>query len=163
MQINNRKLFTLISLICIATIGYIFYAQYFQNQAPCPLCIAQRVILTIIGIFAIIGALINARGIIRRIIALINTGFAIFGIKTAYHHIWLQNLPIDQQPLSCGMPLEVMYKKLPLDGFIKYILAGDGECAKISWTIFGVSAPMMSLILFSCLGIISLWMIFRRN
>ena len=163
MQFKNRTIFALISLICICTIAYAFYAQYYQNQQPCPLCIAQRVIIAIIGIVAILGFLTNGNWWLSRIIALINTGFAIFGIKTAYHHVWLQNLPLDQQPLSCGMPLEIMYKRLPLDGFLKYILAGDGECAKISWKIFGISAPMASLILFIILGLLSFYVVIKRN
>ena len=163
MNIKNRSILLLISVICILTIAYALYAEYFQGQEPCPLCIAQRVIVIIIGIIAIIGFLINSTGVIVRIIALINTGFAIFGIKVAYHHIWLQNLPEDQQPLSCGMPLGMLYDKLPLDGFLKYVLAGDGECAKISWKILGMSAPMASLALFIILGLMSLYMVFRRN
>ena len=163
MQFKNRTIFAFISLICICTIAYAFYVQYYQNQQPCPLCIAQRVIVFMVGVVAILGFLINPKSWIVRIIALINTGFAIFGIKVAYHHVWLQNLPVDQQPLSCGMPLEIMYKRLPLDGFLKYVLAGDGECAIVSWKILGISAPMASLILFIILSLLSLYMLIRRN
>ena len=163
MQFKNRSIFLLIILICIGTLAYIFYAQYYQGQSPCPLCIAQRVIVAIICVIAILGFMLSSKGMIVRIIALINTGFAIFGVKVAYQHVWLQGLPADQQPLSCGMPLEIMYKRLPLDGFLKYILAGDGECAKVSWKILGVSAPTASLMLFSILGLMSLWVVLRRH
>lgn len=162
-MISKRILLVLIFLLCICSISYALFAEYHNFIKPCPLCIAQRIIIAIIGIFALLFALHNPQNILMRIYGLIITGISAFGIKVAAHHLWLMNLPPDQQPLSCGMPLEVLYKKLPLNNFIGYILKGDGECGKVNWTILGMSGPAAVIVLLSVCIIISLYIIFAEQ
>ena len=159
---SKQNLFIIIAVLSLASLGYAFYAQYFQNVEPCPLCIAQRVIIGIIAILSILFAIHNPKNFLMRIYGLIVGGFAIFGIKVAAHQLWLMNLPADKQPLSCGMPLEVLYQKIPLHSFIQYILKGDGECGKVNWTIFGMSAPTAVLVLCGIITLISLYIIFTK-
>ena len=159
----KKKILILIFLMCVGALAFALYAQYFQFVDPCPLCIAQRFIISIIGIFALLFAIHNPKNFLMRIYGVFIAGFSIFGIKVASRHVWLTHLPPEQQPVSCGMPLEVLYKKLPLNNFIGYILKGDGECGKVTWTIFNISAPAAVIVFLSIIALLSLYIIFAKN
>ena len=160
---NNRTIFFVITFLCVLSLAFAYYAQYFQNFEPCPLCIAQRVILAVIGVLALLYGIHNPKNLLGRVYGLVLFIISAFGIKTAAHHQWLMNLPPEQQPLSCGMPLDVLYKKVPLDSFLHTILQGDAECGKISWMIFGVTPPIAVIILCGFIALLSLVVIFRKS
>ena len=162
--IQRRMLYGLIFLLCFSALGYAMYSQYFNHVEPCPLCIAQRIIYLAIAIPALIGFIHKPSSLANLIYAIIILAIAIFGIKTAAHHIWLQNLPPEDWPASCGMPLDVLYQKIPLTGFIHTILSGSTECAMVNWRIFGISGTILSLTgyILSALGAIAL-LIPRKN
>lgn len=150
----------LIFIICILALAYAYYSQYYLGAIPCPLCIAERVIVALIGILALIFGLSGQAGIINKFLSLILGALSVFGIKTAAHHLYLMNLPPEQQPLSCGMPLEVLYQKLPLSGFLHYILKGDAECGRVNWLVFGMRGPTAMIVLCSVILLILLYNMF---
>ena len=160
---TKRLLFILIAILCILSLGYAYFVQYYNHIEPCPLCIAERVIIGIVVILALMFALFTAKGFVARISGLVIGAWAGFGIKTAMHHLWLMNLPPDKQPQSCGMPLEILYKRIPLNNFISYILKGDGECGKVTWTILGMSAPTALIVFYSVIALISIYIIFAGD
>jgi disulfide bond formation protein DsbB len=51
---------------------------------------------------------------------------------------------------------------LPLQDVIEKVLRGDGECAKINWTLVGLSMPEWVLIALLSLALGALWLNFRR-
>lgn len=159
-MLKINKVFIFIFIVCLLSLAYAYYSQYYNNAEPCPLCIAQRVIITIIGLLALIFSLGNLTGVINKIYSLVIAGFALFGIKIAMHHINLMNLPPDQQPLSCGMPLSVLYDKLPLTGFLQYVLKGDAECGKVNWLVFGMRGPTSVVVLCSIILLLVIYNMF---
>ncbi len=162
-MLKSRNIYLWILLICTCAVGYSLYAQYQLGFHPCPLCIAQRVIIILIGMVALISYWINPKSVGCRIIGVIITIIAGFAIKVALHHMWLMDLPKYQQPQSCGMPLSVLYDKLSTISFLKTILNGDAECALVHWKIFGfISPPAGVIIIASIIIYLSLYLIFRR-
>lgn len=144
-QISTKTTLALIALFCASSLGYAVYAQLYNGAEPCPLCIAQRVVYALIFVVAVIGLINNCKKsgnlFYGLLIALIGAG----GTLIAHHHVWLQSLPPELWPASCGMPLEVMFKQMPLTGFLKTVLTGTAECAAIDWKVFGVSGPFVSM------------------
>jgi disulfide bond formation protein DsbB len=163
LKFSNRQIFSSITILCTLSLGYAYYAQLHWGQQPCPLCIAQRVIIAVIGLLALVFALHNPKTWLVRIYGAIIAGFALFGAKVAAHHVWLMNLPADQQPMACGMPLGMLYQRLPLNNFVQLLLQGDAECGRVSWKILGISAPMAVILLCSMIVAMSLAIIFVRN
>ena len=70
-------------------------------------------------------------------------------------HVWLQSLPPDQVP-ACGPGLEYLLDVFGLAGGLAMVFQGSGECAEISWSLFGLSMPAWVLICFATLGIAGL-------
>lgn len=154
---HTNKVFLLIFLLCGSSILYSFYAQYHLKVVPCPLCITQRIIIIAICSLSLIFAIIKANGLITKIFNFIIAMLTVFGIGVALKHLWLINLPPEKQPLSCGIPLEVIYNKVPLSNFLQYILQGDAECAKIDWIVLGMKAPMAVVVLCSIILILTIY------
>jgi disulfide bond formation protein DsbB len=84
------------------------------------------------------------------------------GIAIASRHVWLQHLPPDRVP-ACGPDLSFMMKNFPLGDTLRHVFTGSGECAKVDWTMFGLSMPEWSLLWFAVLPGWALWSAFRRN
>lgn len=159
---SPRLVFSLILIFCLAVLGYALYAQHYQGVDPCPLCIAQRVVYATIGVSALIALINNCKTWGNSIYALIILLVAGAGAKIAHHHVWLQSLPKDQWPASCGMPLNVLFKQIPLTGFIKTVLSGTAECALVNWKIFGFSGPLVSMYGFILLAVAGAYLILQR-
>lgn len=142
---TSRLVFILITLFSFSSVAYAIYVQIHENIDPCPLCIVQRVIYTAVGLVALIAAITNCQKNGRIVFALLTLVISSGGIYIAHHHSWLQGLPLDQLPMSCGMPMSVMFKNMPLTGFLHTILSGTAECAMMHWQIFGINAPKVSM------------------
>ncbi len=160
---NNRTIYFVIAILATMSLAYAFYAEFYQHIEPCPLCIAQRVIIGVIGILAFVYAIHNPQNFINKIYGIILIALSAFGIKTAAHHQWLMSLPPEQQPLSCGMPLEVLFKKVPFNNFLDTVLKGDAECGKVTWLIFGITPPIAVITLCSSIILLCLIVLFRKQ
>lgn len=162
-SLSRRLIFSLIFIFATSAVAFALYAQFYQNAEPCPLCIAQRVFYTLIAFFALCAAFNNCKTWGNCIYAIIILAIALFGAKIAHHHVWLQSLPPEQWPASCGMPLEILYKKIPLSGFIKTVLTGTAECAAVDWKVLGISGPLVSMYGYILIALMAIYTLMPRK
>ena len=64
---------------------------------------------------------------------------------------------------ACGASLDYMLEVFPLTDVIRKVLTGSGECAKVSWTLLGLSMPGWVLIAALGLGAFGGWVNFPRR
>ncbi len=138
-------------LAAVSAAGLMLAALYFQHVQglePCPLCVAQRLFVIFIGLLGLVGFLHNPASERTRRIYL-GAGLVVLagGIVTAGRHVWLQNLPPDQVP-ECGPGLNYILDNFPLHDALSLIFKGSGECAKVDWTLLGLSMPGWLLLIF---------------
>ncbi len=157
-----RCIFSLILVSCGSAVGCSLYAQFIHHLSLCPLCIVQRIVYAGLGILALIALVSYKHKIATTLLSLIMISLALFGIKIAYHHVWLQSLPPEQWPASCGMPLSILYTKIPLSGFIHNVLSGTAECAAVNWQIFGINGPTLSLIGYILILLITIYFVISQ-
>lgn len=162
-KFNPQLLMFLVFLVCAIGIGYALYSQIIDGAEPCPLCIAQRIAYFLIGIIALIGAIHGPKKCGNYIYGFLITLLSGAGVAMAHHHVYLQSLPPEQWPMSCGMPLEILFKQMPLTGFIHTVLSGTAECAMIDWTILGISGPKVSMYGFILLTIAGLYILIQQT
>lgn len=148
---NYRVLNLLGALGCAAgLLMAIFYFQKVLGLEPCPMCIFQRVAMLAAGILFLLAALHGPRGGGRwgyTALILLASGIGAF---IAARHTWLQKLPEDQRP-ACGPTLDYLIDMMPLRDVVETVIRGDGNCAKIDWTLFGQSLPAWTFVVFVCL------------
>ena len=153
-----------VGLVLLAIVSMLFarvYLQGFLGLDACPLCMTQRAFVVAWGVIALVAALHNSQGLGSRIYATLCGIAAWGGAAVAARHVWLQNLPEDLVP-ACGPSLDYMLENLPFEDTLSTVLAGDGNCAQVSWSLLGFSIPEQTLIIFCITIVVCLWQAVRR-
>lgn len=146
---------------CMAMLAGAFWLQFKQNLEPCPLCIFQRLVFFALLVWWGVGSI---HPTLRRGDVLYYSGsalLALLGGGLATRHIWLQHLPAAEVP-ACGPGLDFMLEALPLWDIVRQVLRGSGECAKVEWTLVGLSIPQITLVIFCAIFVISGVLAWRR-
>lgn len=160
IKFNPRIWFFLGCLSCFSMLGVGAYLQFVEHLEPCPLCISQRIAILLVGIVFLIAAIHNPAEKGVKIYSILGALAAIGGGSISVRHIWIQHLPPNEVP-ECGPGLSYVFENFPLADTIKLMLSGTGECAKVDWTLLGLSIPEWTLISFLGLATLSLLQIWN--
>src|SRR5690606_10592900 len=115
------------------------------------------------GVFALIAAIHNPlKTWLRRTYTVLATLAIGWSVAVAARHVWLQHLPPEDVP-ACGPGLDYWLNTFPLKDVVQKVLHGSGECATVDWTFAGLSLPTLSLIFFSILLLVNLWLLIWPN
>jgi disulfide bond formation protein DsbB len=146
---------------CAAVLAFAFYAQYGLYLVPCHLCVFQRVTVAGMGVAFLVAALLPGGGwrTALRVILIVLTGLAT--MATAGRHVWVQMQP-EGSVAACGGDLEFMLDILPVTEVILRVLRAGGECAKIDWTLLGLSMPVWVLMFAAVMTVGGIWNNLRR-
>ncbi|WFF38614.1 disulfide bond formation protein B [Moraxella nasibovis] len=137
----------LVLLATTATAIAIGYLQLTVGLDPCPLCIFQRIGLWVMGTFALLSLVFNPKSkAVRLLLWLGSMAGALWGLGVATRHTWLHYSP--SAVPSCGPGLGYWVETLPMSEVLTVVLAGNGDCALIDWTLLGLSIPAWTMILF---------------
>jgi disulfide bond formation protein DsbB len=138
-------------LLCVGLLAYALYSQFHLGLDPCPLCVFQRIGIAALGVVFLIAALHNPRGWGGRVYAVLMAVAALATVGVAARQLYIQHLPPGAIP-SCGAPLSMMLKWMPLTTVIRRVLTGSGECGVVNWTFLGLAMPAWVLIWAAFLG-----------
>jgi disulfide bond formation protein DsbB len=145
---------------CAAMLGYALYAERVLGLEPCPLCMFQRVGVVLLGFVFLIAALHDPRSQRgARIYSVLIVLAAAVPAGIALRHIYIQNAPPGSVP-ACGATLDYMLDVLPLLEVLRQVLTGAGECAKIDWSLLGISMPgwvLIAVVALALLGSLANW------
>ena len=147
---------------CAGLLAYAFYAQFVLHLEPCPLCIFQRIGIAAIGVLFLLAALHDPKRWGARVYGSLQLIAALATIGVAARHIWIQHQPEGSVP-ACGADLNYMLQVFPVTAVIRKVLTGSGECAKVTWSLLGISMPGWVLIAAVGLGLWALYTNFTRR
>jgi disulfide bond formation protein DsbB len=141
--------------VCFGMLGYAIYAEKYLGFVPCPLCMFQRVGISILGLVFLVAALHRA-GRAGSFIYSLLIFLAAGGLSwVAARHVWIQHQPPGTVP-ACGAPLDSLLQMFPLLEVIRRVMAGGGECGVVDWTLLGISMPGWVLIVGVSLGLMGM-------
>lgn len=161
MRMTTRLAFGAGALACAALIGIALYLQYFAGLEPCPLCMLQRVAFIVLGVVLFIGAVHGPARLGQRVYGGLALLLALTGAGLATRHIWLQYNP--PKFSSCAGDIYSQLERLPLGRVISNALYATGDCAKVDWTLVGLSIAEWSLLWFVILGAWTVFALRRRT
>lgn len=158
-----RICFLLGFLFCAGLLATAIYFQFVGGLEPCPLCISQRIMVLAVSLVLLLAFIANP-GTVKGVRIWAGLGFvtALLGASVSGRHVWLQHLPPEEVP-ACGPGLEYMFQHLPLSATFKAMLTGTGECAKVDWTLLGLSMPAWVGLCFLGLAFFSLAQCWNPN
>jgi len=160
--VASRRLSNLAGFaVCAALLGYALYTQFHLHLEPCPLCIFQRIGVALLALAFLAASLHDPRAGGRYGYALAIAAAALSTAAVALRHVYVQSLPPGSLP-SCGAPLAVLMKFMPLWQLIRKVLTGSGECGEVSWRFLGLAMPAWVLLWSLVLGIFGVAANLRR-
>ncbi|MDF7676073.1 disulfide bond formation protein B [Neisseriaceae bacterium ESL0693] len=134
-----------LSVLCF---GGSFFAQYVLGLNPCVLCIAERVLVILTGLIALVAALCPNRLLLERSAnAILISLAALAGFGVSLYQIYIQHLPLWKQP-SCGAPWTFRLRQAPLFDWYEPIIRGTGNCGQVQ-RLLGVPLPVWSALFFA--------------
>ena len=148
LRVHRRTVTVLLALACFLMFAYALYVQQHDNLQPCPLCIFQRVGVIALGCALLVAAAVPGRWRLAgniSVLLIVLAGVAGGGVSA--RHVYIQHLPPGQVPV-CGATLDYMWEVFPVAEVVRKVFTGSGECAKVDWTLFGLSMPGWVLICF---------------
>ena len=140
----------------------LLFMEGYLGLAPCPLCIIDRLLVALMGIIFAIAALHNPGMLGQRLYAAACGLLGALGIIVAARHVWLQNLPASLVP-DCAPDLDYLIDNLPWLQSLSIIWNTSGNCAEVAWTFLGLSIAWQTLLLFSILFLLCLWVGLLRH
>ena len=143
-------------LACAAMLAYAWYAQVVLGLEPCPLCIFQRLGIGACALLFLLVTLQNPARVGARIYGAVLLLAALATMLVAARHLWIQHLPEGSVP-ACGASLGYLLEVFPLTDVIRKVLSGSGECARINWSLLGLSMPGWVLIAAAGLAALALY------
>jgi len=148
--------------VCAALLAYALYAQIHQGLDPCPLCIFQRIGVVLLGLAFLAAALHHPRARGRFAYGAAIVLMALATAAVAARHVYVQSLPPGSLP-SCGAPLAVLIRFMPLTQVIRKVLSGGADCMTVNWRFLGLAMPVWVLIWSLVLGAVGVLANFRRE
>lgn len=161
-QASSRTLFFVAFLGSVLIMIGALYLEHGIGLEPCPLCILQRLAVIGFGLVCLVAAVHAPARVGQRVYAVLALFMAGAGAGVAGRQIWLQQVPADQLP-ACLPSLDYMLEALPFREVLSLMLHGSADCAKITWTLFGISIPEWSLLAFIGMILCSLYLLLRSR
>lgn len=155
-----RLIFLAIFIYSACLIGFGLILQHFGGYEPCPMCIMQRYAFVGISLIAMIAAIHNPSGFMRRLYAFLIFASSITGGSISVRQIWLQRYPPAET--VCGPDLSYMINNFPMGEALPMLFQGAGDCSKAD-PFLGLSIAEWALINFTLIGLVALWQMTRRT
>ena len=138
---------------CGALLAAALFFQYVLHQAPCNMCILQRIAVGALGVVFLAAALHRPGNAGARAYAALLAITATAAAALSARHVWMQLQPPGSLP-SCGADFYTMLDMLPVQEVVARIVMGGGECQAIGWSLLGLSMPAWLLLAETGLGIL---------
>lgn len=142
-------------------LAFAFWSQYGLGLVPCHLCIFQRVTVAVLAAGFLIAAVMSRPGWRGALAAVLVAVPGVATIATAGRHVWIQMQPEGSVP-ACGADLDFMLDLFPVTEVILRVFKAGGECAKVDWTLLGLSMPGWVLVFAVVLTAGGIWNNLRR-
>ncbi len=155
----TRAWLLIVAIACTGMMAFgVLYLQYYLGTEPCPMCIVQRYAMIGVILWCLLGLSEKSpvRTLIMSWLVFLSAGFGAF---VAARQTWLQWYP--PEVVTCGRDFYGMIENFPLQRAVPMIFKGGGDCSKIDWTFLGGSIANWSLLVFSGIVVLMLYLRLR--
>ena len=151
VRIRVPQVLTAVGLLAFVAVGAAVVAQYMFDMQPCPWCVLQRFIYLVVGVLALLAAVLP--GLARRLaigLAFLGT---LGGIASA---LWQQLHAINEN--SCDLSLaERIIGKLQLDRALPELFEARTSCADAAVSVLHIPFAVWSCAMFALLALLLVW------
>jgi len=163
-RLPSRLVFAAVFLASASLIVFGLVLQHTVGLEPCPMCILQRYAFVMIGTVALIAAVHGPVHMGVRVYSLVIAAFAVAGGSVSVRQSLLQRFPAPEPANCMAGDLDFLLGNFPLAQALPKIFAGTGDCAKVEWSLFGLSIAEWALMWFLLFVATATWLaIFRKR
>jgi disulfide bond formation protein DsbB len=153
-----RSLLALVALVCFAAVGGALVSQYRFDMLPCPWCTLQRLEFLVLGVLALLGAVLPGAAL-RRGLAGLAVLVALAGAASA---LWQQFVAAASP--SCDLTLaDRIMTRLGLYELSPEVFAPQASCADAAVNLLGIPYAFWSLALFALCGLVAVQVLRRPS
>ena len=151
IRIRIPQVLAIIGVVSLGAVGLAAIAQYQFDMQPCPWCVLQRLIYIVVGVLALLGAVLS--NMPRRLVVGLAFLGALSGIATAlYQQLHAVN------EASCDLSMaERFINWLQLDRLVPQLFIDYASCADAAVSVLHIPFAVWSCILFVILALLLLW------
>ena len=145
----EKKLWWLISGLCVAGVGIALLSQHVFDMQPCAWCVFQRLIYLVLAVVAALAA--SMQSLIPRLVcAMLAFSLTIAGVLAA----WFQ-AQVASQSFSCAQTLaDLLMTQTGLETAMPALFGIYASCMEARVKVFGLEYAYWSLLLFVLLGLL---------
>jgi protein dithiol:quinone oxidoreductase len=142
--------FAAIALACAAGVGLALIGQYAFEMRPCPWCILQRLIFIVIGLVAVLGALLGSRPMRIALAGMV----CVLGVLGAAAAMWQHGVAAKSS--SCNLTLaDKILNALGVEALLPSLFQITANCADSAVKVLGISFEHWSLALSAILVLLA--------
>ena len=145
----EKKLWWLISGLCVAGVGIALLSQHVFDMQPCAWCVFQRLIYLTLAVVAALAA--SSHGLIVRLAcAMLSLSLTIAGVLAAWYQA-----QVASQSFSCAQTLaDLLMTQTGLETAMPALFGIYASCMDARVKVFGLEYAYWSLLLFVLLGLL---------
>ena len=163
-RLPSRAIFAAVFAACASLIGFGLVLQHQVGLEPCPMCILQRYAFAMIGVVALIAAIHGPVGVGVKVYSFLIGALAVAGGSVSVRQSLLQRFPAPEPAKCMSGDLDFILGNFPLTQALPKIFQGTGDCAKVEWSLFGLSIAEWALVWFALFVTTAVWLaIFRKR
>lgn len=156
----SRSLFFMAFIAGALALGVSYYLEYGAGLTPCGLCLLQRVCLALFTGVCLMASVHGPGGFGNFLYWLLGLFCSLAGTVMAWRQVLFQSDP-SHLLSSCALQMEALYENLPWLCRVTRMFKGEDGCAEITWTLFDLSIPEWSLLLFMGMTILGVYQLLR--
>lgn len=158
MRLPTRTVLAGMAAVSLAAIGAAMVSQHVFDMQPCPWCVLQRLIFSLIALLALVGvawrSVAGQRGVVFGLLLLCGVGIA-----TALWHYFVAT-----SSLSCNLTLaDRIMNGSGLPTLLPGVFEARATCADGAVSLLGVPYPLWALAMFLAIGAAALWLLIGRR
>lgn len=147
----TQKILTAIAFVSFGAVGTALLSQHVFDMLPCAWCIFQRLIFIVIGVVAMLGAIVPVRPI-KRLALILTLMLSLIGVAAAWHQ-WT----VAAAEFSCDQTLaDRIVSGSGLDASMPWLFGIYATCMDAAVSILGLDFAAWSLLLYVAFGVASL-------
>ena len=153
MRIRLRipHVLTLVGVLALGAVALAALAQYAFDMQPCPWCVLQRFIYIVVGVLALLGAVLSRSArLVAIVLALLGT---LCGIASA---LYQQLAAVNEN--SCDLSLaERITTGLHLDRILPQLFIAYASCADAAVSVLHIPFAVWSCAMYVVLALLLAW------
>ena len=151
IRIRIPQVLAIVGVLALGSVGLAALAQYAFDMQPCPWCVLQRLIYIVIGVLALLGAVLSRTP--RRVVVGLAFLVALSGIASA---LWQQLRAVNEN--SCDLSFaEKFITALHLDSLVPQLFVAYASCAEAAVSVLHIPFAVWSCAMFAILAVLLAW------